>query len=212
MTTLAVLKARITTELRRSDLASQIADAIATAISAYQGNNFWFNKKRSSTFVTVAAQEFYTSSDDADIGNIEKIDYLTLVNGGTVYTLTEMTGHEGEMLAQVTATSGQPLWFSFYDGSIRLYPVPDAVYTVRVGGTIKVAAPASDAEASNPWMIEGEALIRHRAKFEIGTHVLFDDKLSAAAATGVEDALTVLRIRTAQKQQTGGWRVTPTDF
>jgi hypothetical protein len=47
MTTLAVMKDRIASELRRTNITTQIADAINTAIDAYKYESFYFN----STFV-----------------------------------------------------------------------------------------------------------------------------------------------------------------
>lgn len=212
MTTLAIMKARIASELRRTDLTTQIADAITTSIEAYKGHRFWFAVSRALTFTTVAGQEFYTATDNANIGRIEKIDFVNLLVGTYPYLLSESDPDQIESLSLDGTQDGQPRYYSLYANQFRLYPIPEQAYTVRVSGIIGLGAPASDVEANNAWMIEGERLIRHRATFELATHVLRDKDIQESAALGVEDALTSLRLRSANRQASRGWRVTPVAF
>ena len=212
MTTLAILKARVATEIRRTDLTTQIASAISTAIGAYQEQRFYFNESRSLTFSTVASQEFYTSSDDADIGLIKKIDYIKLYVGDFPYELSPERPEEIEWLSQNATQTGQPLSYCYYARSIRLHPVPDAIYTVRIGGMIKLAEPATDNEASNAWMIDGERLIRSRAKYELALHVLRDTKLADEMGSAVQEAEAQLRRDTNNQTQQGGWLIHATKF
>ena len=213
MTTLAIMKARIATEIRRpTGMTAQIADAITSAIAAYQGERTFFNAKRTVTFPTVATQEFYTSADNANIPLIEKIDYVKLYQSSSPYSLDPEDPSLIESLSQSATQTGFPLVYCHYDGSIRLWPVPDAVYTIRIGGVYQIAAPAFDAETGNPWMTEAERLIRSRAKYELATHVLFDGELAGTMASAVTEAFAQLKRRTNQKVQSGGWEVTPTEF
>lgn len=212
MTTLTIMKARIATELRRSNITSQIADAIATAVEAYEDRRFYFNETRAFTFVTVADQEFYSSSDDPDLGNILKFDYIKLMVGDQPYTLKPATPEHIENLSQNGTSTGQPLAYCWYGEQLRLYPIPSIVYTVRIGAKKKVAAPATDGEADNPWMVKAERLIRSRAKWELATHVLRDPKLAGDMETAILEALSQLKGRTNDLTQQGEWAVTPTQF
>lgn len=212
MTTLTAMKARIALEVRRSDLDTQIASAISTAIGAYQEQRFYFNESRSLTFSTVASQEFYTSADDADIGLIKKFDYVKLYVGDFPYELTPERPADIEWLSQNGTQTGQPLSYCYYARSIRLHPIPDAIYTVRIGGLIKLAEPASDGETDNAWMIDGERLIRARAKYEIALHVLRDTKLAEEMASAVQEAEAQLRRDTNNQTQQGGWLIQATKF
>lgn len=200
--TLGAMKKRIANEINRSDLTNQIADAISTAIAAFQDVRFWFNETRSFTFATVADQAIYTSSDDADIGNIQKIDYLTVDVGSYSYTLEQ---RPPEWFDSGSDTSSNiPGYFSFYDESIRLYPVPAEAYTVRVACVEKVAAPSTDAEASNPWMVQAELLIRCRAKAELYKHVddIADDKKVQRFMALTDEAMSELERKTARLTKT----------
>lgn len=212
MSTLAIMKARIADELARSDLTSQIAYAISDAIAAYEDERFFFNESRGTTFSTVAAQEFYGESDAAAIGAIQKFDYVFAYQGTQAYKLNYCGPEELEHLSDTASTTGFPWDYTYYNQQIRLYPIPDAVYTVRVGASIKVAAPASDAETGNAWMTHAERLIRARAKFELASHVLYDDDLANAMGVVIEEAAGQLRGRTMRLTMPANARVRPMEF
>lgn len=212
MTTLTIMKARIASELRRSDLTTQIASAIDTAIQAYQDQRWFFNESRDLTFSTVADQEFYTSSDDADIGLVKKIDYVKIYMDDHPNVLQVEDPARMEWLSQNGTATGEPLYYCYYARKFRLYPVPSDVYTVRIGAQIKLAGPATDEEADNPWMIEAERLIRSRAKYELALHVLRDTKLAEGMASAVQEAEAQLRRDTNQQTQQGGWLIQATKF
>ena len=205
MTTLAIMKARIAEELRRDDLTGDIADAISSAIGAYQHRRFYFNESRAIVFDTVANQDIYTSSDDADIANIVKFDYVFILIGGMPYELRQMKPADMESANLGTAFSvGQPGFFSFYNESIRLYPIPsESGWDVRIGAVVLIPEPASDAEASNAWMVKAERLIRCRAKMELYTHVIKDFEKASAMQSLAAEALKQLVERTQDMTQIG---------
>lgn len=212
MTTLAIMKARIADELARDDLTSQIAYAITDSITAYEDERFFFNESRANTFATVALQEFYTSSDAAFIASIIKFDYVRLFVGDQPYALTAYMPEMMEDLSTNGTSTGIPWAYCWYNNAIRLYPVPEDVRTVRVGAVVKVAAPASDAEASNAWMTHGERLIRSRAKLELALHVLKDSDLAQTMAEGVNEAFDQLKGRTARLTMVGQARIRAMEF
>ena len=209
MTTLTAMKARIASELRRSDLTTQIASAISTAIEAHRDERWFWTERRDVTFTTVIDQEFYDSDDQAQIANLIKIDYLKLIVGNTVFDL--LPDHPAEIEgASTNATStGQPGWFVFYQRQIRLYPIPAGAWTVRIAGQFIYAAPATDDEADNFWMTKAERLVRSRAKYELALHVLRDTALAQTMATATTEALDQLKRETNKLTQWAGGRVRP---
>ena len=212
MTTLAIMKARIASELRRSDLTTQIADAINTAIGAYEHERWYVNETRENTFTTVAEQPNYGVSDAAFIGVLSKIDYIFLTVGNQPFELLPETMKFIEDSGTNNTFLGQPGWYAFYDEQIWLYPVPNDPWTVRVGGVIEQAAPVSDAEIGNFWMIKGERLTRSRAKYEIQLHVLKNAQAAMEMATAVTEAYDQLNVRTTRKTKTGPGRVRAMKF
>lgn len=174
MTTLAVMKSRIASEIARTDLTTQIAAAITTAISEYQKQRFRFSDVTPSappTFNTVANQWIYTSADNANISTAFNIDYVLAQIGSDLSDLTRDTPVNIRTANQLGALHGMPMSYAYEGNQLLISPVPDAVYPITLGLFRFVAAPASDSEANNPWMTDGELLIRSRAKYEIALHV-----------------------------------------
>lgn len=194
MTTLAIMKSRISDEIARSDLTSQIAYAIEDAIKAYQHKKFSFSNARFD-FSTVIDQEFYTSADHANLAPdvLQKIEYIKLYIGDTPRTLKAMTPERIESAASNGLLTADPSNYCWYTEQLRLWPIPYAVRTVRMGAKIRPAVPASDAETGNAWMTEGERLIRCRAKFELYTHVIRNSQKAADMVPLVTDAFDQLR-------------------
>lgn len=174
MTTLATMKSRIASELARSDLTTQIASAITTAISVYQGERFRFSEtipNAPPTFNTVSGRDIYTSADNANIGTAFGIDYVIAQIGNSLQRLDRETPSNLKIYNQLNTMHGQPMWFAYEGNQLWISPVPDQAYPITLGLFRVVAAPASDGEADNPWMTDGELLIRSRAKYEIALHV-----------------------------------------
>lgn len=201
MTTLAILKARIADELLRTDLTSQIGYAIADAVALYQKRRFRFTQHRS-TFATVAGTEFYAAPTIPS--DIVQIDSLRLTVNGRQVVMTEWGYGELEAIATTTNTQAQPVAWAWYADQIRLYPVPDAAYTVTLSYQRAIAAPTLDTD-SNVWTTDAANLIRHAAKRIIATDVLMstNDAAMYAQSEGLEYRRLV---KEANDLVTGGLR------
>lgn len=208
---LAAMKARIADELGRDDVESQIALAIADAIKFYKDERFEFNESRAITFATIAQQEAYGTVANAAIPKLRSFDYLLLYVGGVLQgEIKRKQPLDIEMANNGGNFYGQPRHFAFYNREIRLSPIPDAVYTVRVAGRITFAAPTSDDEADNPWMIEAEALIRKRAKYDLALNVTKDIEEAQRLAPQITETLGTLV--GATNRLTGTGEITPMAF
>lgn len=186
MTTLGTMKARIAAELARPDIQATstiISDAINTAIAAYQNERFRFSAgppNDPATFPTVIGRYIYTSADNASIGTLKQIDYVLIQIGNTLQELDRDTAENIITYNQVNTMSGQPSSYAYEGNQLLLAAVPADVWTVTLGIFEQIAAPADDNEVGNPWMIEGEVMIRSRAKYEIALHRLRNPTLAAA--------------------------------
>lgn len=181
---LAAMKARIASELgNRTDLASQITDAINTAIKAYQGKRFRFSDVTPlapPSFNTVGGTWIYDSATNANIGSLLRIDYVLAQIGNYLQPLTYLDPAQVRIHNQLGVMKGQPLWWSYEGNSLLIAPVPDQAYPITLGLFRDVAAPATVDEANNPWMTDGELLIRSRAKYEIALHVTRNSNMQKA--------------------------------
>jgi hypothetical protein len=208
--TLADMKARIADELARSDLTSQIGLAIMDAIAFFQSERFAFNESRNILFNTVPGQEFYTGTDNPAIPLIFAADYLILYLGSIPWPVHRKQPIDIELYNQNGLMEGQPIMYCIFNQSIRLGPVPDQVYQLRLSAQVTFPAPATDDEANNFWMTSAEKMIRTRAKWEIAMNVTYDDGLAQRMAPQFQEAYDQLKGATNRLVGTG--RTRPMQF
>lgn len=209
MTTLGTMKARIGREIRRPGLTTEIAEAINTAIEHYRGQRFFMLDRDNVDVALTINQASYTVADSADIGLLERLDYLHLVWGSQTFNLARRSPEWMDTASLNGQSAGQPFTYSWFAQTIRLYPIPNvADMSMRMSGHFHVAAPTDDNATGNPWMVEGEALIRCHAKYELFTHVLMNMQMSEmfdpeGTGTPTARALAVLKRRSTHKQTDG---------
>ena len=185
MTTKDALAARIADDLARSDLTTQIGNAIDDAIEHWKTTRFHFNETRAVTFTSVASQSIYTSSDSASIPLMFDVDTLYVTESGGTPELVGPNGKKQDFdhvhdLILTGGGTGKPYMWAWFDRSIYVYPVPDSTsYTFRLTGAIEKAVPASGSEADNVWMTEAFALLRAHAKGLLYLHVIHNMEKAA---------------------------------
>ena len=212
MTTLATLKSTIADDLARDDLTSQIAAAITQAIEHRKEERLFWMDTRAETFATVAAQEAYDVDDDSAIPLFIKVDAMFLEDSdGISYgPLERLDPKVMERLLDDSAASGRPDSWSYYNDTFYFHPIPDAAYTVRPMGQIEVAAPSSDSEPNNRWMVRGFELLRCRAKANIFVHTVKDPDQAMVMRMAAEEELSKLRRDTSKRTADG--RIVATQF
>ena len=193
--------AEMADDMERSD-SSAFTNKINAAIRHYQPKRFWFNESRSVTFDTVASTDVYSFTT---IGTeFYKIDgiYVT-VAAGDVRELQRVDYSYLERTASADTTTGEPDVYAYINRAIRLWRNPDAIYSTRILGHVKLAAPASDDEADNLWMTEAYDLIMSRAKAELYAHRYEDPNNAAVMQQAEASALRRLLGNTTDKVQAG---------
>ncbi len=154
MATYQTLTNSILDEMSRTDLTAAVASEINLAISFYQRRRFSFLETQA-TAVTVSGQEFMALP--LDFGDM---DSLTIQVNGAEYVLQEQRYDQLEVWS-FTNSTGQPTDFAVYNQQLRLYPVPDDAYTLRMSYVRELPPLAAD-DDTNAWTTEGERLIRSR--------------------------------------------------
>lgn len=209
--------AQIQSDTQRTSAASVTAMGLAidAAIRHYQPRRFWFNETRAATFNTVVGTGVYTFNTATTTGAIAyefyKIDGVWMTFGaGDVRELDEENYANLEQEADNQISNGQPTAYGYINRALRFDYAPDAIYAVRIAGHLKLAAPASDSEADNPWMTEAYDLIMCRAKAELYAHRWEDPGNAALMVQAEQSALRSLQDATVDKLRTG--YVTPTEF
>lgn len=214
MSTLSDLKQEIADDLDKNltdePYGTMIAKAINSAIRHYQNTRFYFNETRDETFSTVASQKLYTSTDSASIPKFIEFDQIILMDGTEPVELEQFTPLDWEVLTASGNGTGKPRFWAYFNRSIGLYPIPDAVYTVRMIGQIMKEAPTDDADSSNVWITEAFELIRARACVQISQR-----RLKAPEVAGLHapiEAMELSRLLGETASRVGTGYVTPTEF
>jgi hypothetical protein len=179
VTTYQDLQNRIADELGdRTDLASQIQLAIQTAIAKWERDRFYFNELRApNLFSTAAGQEFYSATDNPNIGAMARLDSVTVLVSGNRYTLTARTEKYLEDVSVNPSVTGQPVDYAYFGEQLRLYPIPDNAYPITLSGTQRFA-PLVNPGDSNAWTLDAEALIRCEAKIDLYENTLQEPALA----------------------------------
>jgi hypothetical protein len=166
MSTFGDMKTRIADELDRSDLTTQIGLEILTAIAHYE-NQRWSWSEIRATASTVANIPYV-----AVPSNFLDEDSLKITISGDYEIMRRVTYEYLDKIDSGT-DEAEPSCYAFYAGQIRLYPIPDAVYTLTFSYIGSQTALSADAD-TNDWTNEGEALIRARAKAAVKMNYLQD--------------------------------------
>ncbi len=205
MKTFQIMYDRIATELRRSNLVSEIKDAINDAIDEASKNRFYFNEMRGLTFNTVSATEYY------DDQGIVEIDAIYTVIAGSRRELREALDTEIDCLSEGNVQIGQPFKYARRGTEFRLYPVPDAAYTVVFNGYGKLSpSPLVNPTDTNAWVNDSERYIRALAKSYVFRDVIRDAGEATLYAAMAEDYKQELLEETTTRIGTGQMR--PTQF
>jgi len=216
---------RIADELGgRSDLLSNstgmstppIQLAILDAVKQWERERFYFNEiRQTAAFSTVNGQEFYTSSDWADIATMAHIDKLSILVSGNRYFLIGRTEQYMEDVSINPSVTGVPIEYGYYAEQLRFYPIPNGAYPVNVLGTKRQTA-LSAAGDTNAWTSDAEELIRLTAKRNLYRDTLMDDAGAArmeramGLVPGIPGALQALQGETFRRSATN--RIKPTFF
>lgn len=169
---------------------AQINYAIQDTIKQYERRPWWWNQK-TATMSTVDGQEYYSSSDLADMPDIVQIVSATVTVNNLKAPLRAVD-YQTIDDEQDGSVEGEPRVFAYFKENIRLYPIPDAVYTVTLSYIYRLTALSADGD-SNAWTTDAEELIRQGAKRRIALNYLQADDLAARFAVMEREAFTELQ-------------------
>lgn len=197
MTTYATLRTRIEGEIYDTSLTTEINSAIQDAIKFYERKRFWFNQK-TGTFSTVASQEYYDDSDLSDISGMLSILSMQCAVSSFKSPVHPLSFESIDAM-QNGGVQAMPGYFAYFNEQIRLYPIPDAVYTVTAAYHYRFPALSADGD-SNPWTTDAEELIRTRAKRTLALHKLWDVEMYARLMPAENEALSALQAETTRRR------------
>jgi len=214
MATLAQLKADIADSIddTTGEYAPQIAKAITKAIRYCERETYYFNETRDITFPTVNGQDWYGVADNANIPTLVHIDMVYCEDAsGERDQILRYRPADIELLADNSASRGEPYAYAYFGQRIRIYPIPDATpYIIRLQlAPYRLAALTADNQ-SNAWTTEAEDMIFARAKYILAKDTLKDVSVATEALNDYMDQASALKAETSKRNGTG--KIIPTCF
>jgi hypothetical protein len=200
---------------------SPIKQAIQSAIAKWEREPFYFNETydtaASPFFTTVAAQEFYTTSDAAGIATSPDLMVLHILISANRFPLQARSWEYLDVVSTSPSNTGQPQDYAYFAEQIRLYPIPDGAYPITRSG-LKRFTELSAATDTNVWTQDAFDLIRCEAQLYLALHVIHDAELAATmklAIYGDGDRRTrgyLAALKGETTRRMGRVRVRPTQF
>lgn len=192
------MQTRIADELARSDLTSQIKLAILTAIKYYEREPFYFNQT-SVTVPSVANTQNYALPSDFSL-----MKRMTLtVSTTSVFSVDPFPWEWIRQMTTMTTLIGQPTKYGIFGQQFYVYPIPDlSTYTFTEYYWQKFPALSASGD-TNAWMVDGEELIRCRAKWDLLTNVIRDPEEAQVQYSVCKDALDNLSASSSRRISAG---------
>ena len=173
----------------KADEVSQIRLHINEAIKAHQKDAFWFNQQLWERN-TEAAKEFYALP-------LEYVAGLTVSIATPRRKLRSISNDTME--GWEPRENAMPTHFALFANQYRLFPIPDAVYVLRLWGVRSYEPLAAD-DDTNPWLQNAFELIREAAKARVFYSMLHDQENAAIAQNNAVSARADLMAETRRRQ------------
>ena len=161
---------------------SQIRRAILEAIRYCERTTYYFNETRDPTFSTVVGQEWYGSSQNSNIPTLVRIQALFYIDtAGNVLEMRRTSPEELEVLSDNSASTGEPSHWTYFNQLIRVYPIPNGDYTIRMQlGPYRLVTLTSDTD-TNAWLSEARDMVKTYAKYLFHKNTTKDAALAQEA-------------------------------
>lgn len=179
--TYATLQARIQNEVLGSPQTSDIQNAIADAISLFDGDTFWFNTFRLygtsgslSDLQTTLGKEFYSQPDLPTLISLPHISKAMVLAFDNRYPLIERTRQWVDDVSLSTQWQGLPTDWAMQGGDLRIYPIANGQYPLILDATIRFA-PLANPTDYNPWTNRAERMVRQAAKMLLFRDIIRDE-------------------------------------
>lgn len=139
----------------------EIEDCIFDAIKLNRSKPFWFLQEPQTVSLTSATSAGFAYV--AEYPGLLRLDSLRITIAGQLQRLYQISHDEMESRFDGNTSGGEPFEFERWGGRVRLYPTPNAAYTLTWSGVFQDSTLTGN-EVSNGWMTHGELLIRSTAK------------------------------------------------
>lgn len=215
MSTLGNLKAKIASEMKRTELSASstaIAVAIDEAIEHYAGRRFPWNEFNDG-LKTLAASSTAVTLSISGMGRIRDIESMKASIGTRDYYLNKTRWADLDR-ADSGQFFGYPQNFAVQAKTVRFYPPPNDAYVVRIAGvkSLEDVSLSSTSGASNAWTdpAQGEQLIKLKAKSNLWRDHVRNPTMADRFDKWAERQFRAISLTTKNLKKSG--RTRPTQF
>lgn len=161
MATYAEVQAMILNDLHRADITAEVQTAMSNVLPKLRMDRYWFNEL-AGNFTTSTNSEYDLG---AALPGFLTIDEIRVWDNGTPYVL--MRSHWQDLYTEDESdTTGCPTHWAVHHQMMRLYPSPDASYSVEAIGLRDLSLTA--------WCSYAPTLVRAAAEVELYALVTHD--------------------------------------
>lgn len=186
-----------------------IQRAIAAAIRYCERETYYFNETRDVTFSTIAGQQWYGAAAHEQIPRLVHIQAAYHEDHtGNVSDLHREVPQVLERLSDRNIAKGEPVAYTYFGQRLRLYPMPDGAYNIRLQLGAYRLAPLTSFEIPNAWVTEAYDLIKARAKYILAKDTLKDPQVATEALRDYQDQHRSLKRETTSRSSLGLVRAT----
>ncbi|WP_142417208.1 hypothetical protein [Bartonella massiliensis] len=187
---------------------AQIQESIFAAIRFCERETFYFNENRDVVFQTRAGQGVYDSTDTRHIETAVKIKSVYLSSGQDHKFALECKDHVSLEPLLRSEQQGTPVYYSYFDRKLYLYPTPDRAYQIQLILSPLRLSEIETVDEEHPWFVHAFDLIKARAKYELYKNILKEPDCATAAYNDFNEQLHELRAETSQRHNVT--RIIPT--
>lgn len=203
MATFLQLKNRIASRLSTASAtqATEIGDAINSAIGFFEEKHFWFNEALATIPLTIDNEA--VPSVPSDFLYEFQDGGLVIVENKLRYTLDKIT--HSERAAINSETTARPRFYTFRLDALITYPIPDKAYSLELYYIKSYIDLVADGD-SNDWTNNAERLIEAKAlsdlyldqRHSLEMYAIYDDRVKKELAA----------LQSKNKQNLGTGRLT----
>ncbi|GAA5111793.1 hypothetical protein [Bartonella jaculi] len=189
---------------------AQIQESIFAAIRFCERETFYFNESRDVVFTTQAGKGVYDATDTRHIETAVKIKSVYLSSGQDHKFALACKDHVSLETSLSSEQQGTPVYYSYFDRKLSLYPTPDKAYQIQLILSPLRLAEIESVDEEHLWFVHAFDLIKARAKYELYKNILKEPDCATAAYNDFNEQLHELRAETSKRHNVT--RIIPTDF
>lgn len=203
MATLSEIRNNVLAKLDDGDVqrptSSQVNAQINSTIDYYENKAFWFTQGLV-TLQTVAQNKFLSLAAVTDFKMLLQPNSLVIIDGEVRYPLTHLTPLAIDTIN--TNAQGRPWWYTYRNGQIELYYIPDRVYDVEFFYRKSYTDLTADT-ATNDFTVNAPRLIEYRTLADLLLDYREDTERGNIYLTRAADELKTIQTETYNRTSTG---------